>query len=119
MSDTITIAPAIIPLDIEDAAGLEAVNPECGDRYEVVEVGPFAGNHYLRIRSTDLVVLAAELRRLADDIETGCFDERDRKADAERHDCYCSTRLEPDEPHCGARRCAHQYDLELAYEASL
>lgn len=123
MSDTIsipeavTIAPTIIPLDLTDIDGLEVCNTEAGQRYECSELGPFTGNRYLRIRCADNVVLAAKLRRLADDLQDATFDERERKIEAERHDCFCGTRLDPGDDTCGRSACVRQFEAEVAYDA--
>lgn len=97
-------APVLVPLDVHDVDGLEVCNTEVGDRYESFELGPYAGNRYLRIRSRDNVVLAAVFRRLADDLEQQTFDERDRVAKR----CICGARIDADEDTCGAARCEYQ-----------
>lgn len=102
MSDTLTsIATAVTPLDLDDVDGLEVCNVDIGDTAEAFELGPFAGNRYLRIRGTDLIAVAAQLRRLADDLTTHTFDERDARMPR----CQCGARIQPDETTCGARRC--------------
>lgn len=107
-----TEAPEIIPvslifgaLDIDD---LDVCNPEIAsatcERIDIGHAGPLFGR-YLRVEANDLVEVAHALHSLADRISSVIFDARDEKLEAERHDCFCGTRLEPDESTCGAETC--------------
>lgn len=117
-ADPVLPAPVLIPLDApSDASTLEVCNVEVGDCFEAAEIGPYAGNRYTRIRARDLLLYAYEQRRLADDLITAVLDERDRKAEADRHDCICGVRLDPDDAHCGAERCRRHVEREAAYES--
>ena len=111
--ERVTIAQAILPLDVSDLDALEVCNTEVGQHHECFELGPFDGHRYVRIRSTDNVALADQLRRLLDDVTTSTFDERDAKARAEMGECPgCRTRVAPDEVSCGASRCERIASME-------
>lgn len=99
------LAPAIFPLDVEVIDGLEVCNTEVGERHESFELGPFAGNRWLRISASDAVLLMTKLQACADDLATSVFDERDRMAKR----CICGERIAPDDDTCGAERCEVEY----------
>lgn len=113
----LTLAPVLVPIEVGDVDALEVTNAEVGERYEAIELGPFVGNRYLRLRSDDLLVFFDRLRRVADDGITQVMDERERRAEAERHTCYCGTRLDPADETCGRERCARERAAEAAYES--
>lgn len=113
----VPVAQVLLPLEIGDPDQLEATNAEVGDRYEAIELGPYVGNRYLRLRGTDLVVFFDRLREVADDAICALIEERERKAEAERHDCFCGTRLDPDDETCGRDACVRERSAEIAYES--
>lgn len=92
-----------VDLDDLDIADPEVVSREL-ERIDIGHAGPLFGR-YLRVQAPDLVEWAVGLHRLADRVITAICDARDEALDAERHDCWCGTRLEPDEVTCGASRC--------------
>lgn len=107
-TDALQIIPVSLTFGRHDIDELDVCNPEivsdtC-ERIEVGHAGPLFGR-YLRIEANDLVDVAGALHRLADRITHATFDARDEKLEAERHDCYCGTRLERDEITCGAEPC--------------
>lgn len=92
----------------DDIDNLDIADPTIvSDTLEHVDIGgagPLFGR-YLRVEADDLVEVADALRRLADRIIVAVIDARDEKLDAERHDCFCGVRLEPDEVTCGSAVC--------------
>lgn len=107
--------PTIHPVTLIYEGGEDILNIEVtdavivSDTLEQVDIGGGGVLHgtYLRLSGPDLVVAAEELRRLADRIEACVLDARQEKIDAERHACWCGTRLDPEELDCGAPRCRH------------
>lgn len=111
------IAQVVIPFQVTDIDGLEVTNVECGKRHEAFELGPDYRNQYVRICSPDNAALAAKLRALADDLLDATMDERERQAEAERHDCFCGVRLDPDDDTCGSVICLRKADAERYYDS--
>jgi hypothetical protein len=95
-------------LDVFDS---EVLSDTC-ERVSIGGAGPLFGR-YLRVETNDLVDVAQALHRLADRIMDTTFDAREEKLEAERHDCYCGTRLEADEVTCGATLCDRKARVEV------
>lgn len=103
-----TTQTTTVLLGADDIDLLDIADPEVlSDNLERVDIGGtgLLRGCYLRIESPDLVLVAEALHRLADRIMNAAFDAREEKLEAERHDCWCGTRLEADEITCGAARC--------------
>jgi hypothetical protein len=110
--DTVRLRFGCDDIDDLDIADPEIVS-DVLERLDIGGAGPLHGR-YWRVEAPDLVEVATALHRLADRIVDAILNARQDKLDAERHDCWCGTRLDPDEITCGAARCnqAERYDRD-------
>lgn len=105
LADRIEAAHNLNPaVDVSLVDQLEAINAVVGDKTETIEIGPFFGR-YLTVTAEDLMVRAEQVIDLMRQVQDAVLDARQERLDAERHDCWCGTRLEADEVTCGADRC--------------
>lgn len=109
----------LVPMSHTDVDACEATDCEITERLERIDIGgagPLADT-YLRIEATDLVAWAGSVTDLMLKVIDAVLDRRQELAEAERHDCFCGTRLDPEEITCGSMACNRLAAAEHRVEA--